>query len=340
MDGTRTHDHSDHNRALYQLSYHRHRAATYAKAPPARQASRAPVFGGTALTAGQGWRGRVAGVECGGRRRADLDPMTSPFLPAGAFFRQPLSDSHSVTALECLDNIGRRIRTMRRIGIIGGMSWESTLLYYRLINERVRAVRGGLASAPLLIHSVDFAPVAAMQAAGDWAGLSAMMQSAGRDLAAAGAEAIAIATNTMHKLADEVAAASGLPVLHVADVTAAAIRAAGLTRVTLLGTRFTMEQDFYRQRLTAGGLTVLTPDEPGRAEIHRVIYDELCQGIILDSSRARFRAVIDDLRQQGSEGVILGCTEISMLIGPNDSELPLFDTTALHAAAIADACMG
>lgn len=161
-----------------------------------------------------------------------------------------------------------RIPPMRRVGIIGGMSWESTQLYYRLINERVRAVRGGLSSAPLLLHSVDFAPVAAMQAAGDWDGLTAMMVSAGRDLKAAGAQSIAIATNTMHKMADDVATATGLPVLHIADIAAAAIRAQGLNRVALLATRFTMEQDFYRGRLLAGGLDVLIPDETGRAMVH------------------------------------------------------------------------
>lgn len=229
---------------------------------------------------------------------------------------------------------------MRRIGIIGGMSWESTQLYYRLINERVRAVQGGLSSAPLLIHSVDFAPVAAMQAAGDWGGLTAMMVGAGRDLKAAGAGALAIATNTMHKMADEVVAATGLPLIHIADVTAAAIRVAGLSRVALLATRFTMEQDFYRARLSAGGLDVLTPEEADRAEIHRVIFEELCRGAVKDSSRDSYKRIIAALRAAGAQGVILGCTEITMLIGPQDTDLPLFDTTAIHAAAIADWAMG
>lgn len=228
---------------------------------------------------------------------------------------------------------------MRRVGIIGGMSWESTQLYYRLINERVRAVRGGLSSAPLIIHSVDFAPVAAMQAAGDWDGLTAMMVAAGRDLKAGGAEAIAIATNTMHKMADDVVAASGLPVLHIADIAAASIQAQGLDRVALLATRFTMEQDFYRGRLMAAGLEVLTPDDEGRAEVHRVIYEELCRGVVLDASRAAYRTTINDLRDRGAQGVILGCTEITMLIGAGDTALPLFDTTALHATAIADWAM-
>lgn len=229
---------------------------------------------------------------------------------------------------------------MRRIGIIGGMSWESTQLYYRLINERVRAVQGGLSSAPLLIHSVDFALVAALQAAGDWDGLTAMMVGAGRDLKAAGAEALAIATNTMHKMADEVVAATGLPLIHIADVTAACIRAAALSRVALLATRFTMEQDFYRARLSAGGLDILTPDEADRAEVHRVIYEELCRGEVKDSSRDSYKCIIAGLRAAGAQGVILGCTEITMLIGPPDTDLPLFDTTAIHAAAIADWAMG
>jgi aspartate racemase len=228
---------------------------------------------------------------------------------------------------------------MRRIGIIGGMSWESTQLYYRLINERVRAVQGGLSSAPLLIHSVDFAPVAAMQAAGDWNGLTAMMVGAARDLKAAGAEALAIATNTMHKMANEVTVATGLPLIHIADVTAAAIRAAGLSRVALLATRFTMEQDFYRARLSAGGLDILTPEEADRAEVHRVIYEELCRGEVKDSARDSYKRVMTGLRAAGAQGVILGCTEITMLIGPQDTDLPLFDTTAIHAAAIADWAM-
>lgn len=229
---------------------------------------------------------------------------------------------------------------MRRVGIIGGMSWESTQLYYRLIQERVRAVRGGLSSAPLLIHSLDFAPVAAMQADGDWGGLTAMMVAAGRDLKAAGAEALAIATNTMHKMADEVAQASRLPVIHIADVTAAAVRAAGLSKVALLGTRFTMEQDFYRDRLSAGGLTVLTPGPADRTEVHRVIYEELCRGVVLDTARADYACIIGRLKAAGAQGVILGCTEITLLIGPQDTDLPLFDTTAIHATAIADWVMG
>lgn len=228
---------------------------------------------------------------------------------------------------------------MDRIGIIGGMSWESTQLYYRLINERVRAIRGGLSSAPLLIHSLDFAPVAALQAAGDWSGLTEMMVGAGLDLKAAGAKGLAIATNTMHKMADVVADRTGLPLIHIAEVTAASVRAAGLSRVALLGTRFTMEQDFYRDRLAAGGLDVLIPDEAARSEIHRIIYDELCRGEVLQPSRAAYVRIIKVLQERGAQGVILGCTEITMLVRSADTDLPLFDTTAIHAAAIADRAM-
>lgn len=228
---------------------------------------------------------------------------------------------------------------MRRIGIIGGMSWESTQLYYRLINERVRAVKGGLSSAPLLVHSLDFAPVAAMQAAGDWDGLTAMMVNAGLDLKAAGARSLAIATNTMHKMAEQVVEGTGLPLIHIADAVAACVRGAGLTRVALLATRFTMEQAFYRDRLMAAGLSVLIPEDDDRAEIHRVIYEELCRGIVREESRATYARIMAVLRDRGAQGVILGCTEITMLVRPSDTDLPLFDTTAIHATAIADRAM-
>lgn len=228
---------------------------------------------------------------------------------------------------------------MRRIGIIGGMSWESTQLYYRLINERVRAVKGGLSSAPLLVHSLDFAPVAAMQAAGDWDGLTALMVNAGLDLKAAGARSLAIATNTMHKMAEQVVEGTGLPLIHIADAVAACVRGAGLTRVALLATRFTMEQAFYRDRLMAAGLSVLIPDDDDRAEIHRVIYEELCRGIVREESRATYARIMAGLRDRGAQGVILGCTEITMLVRPSDTDLPLFDTTAIHATAIADRAM-
>jgi aspartate racemase len=228
---------------------------------------------------------------------------------------------------------------MQRIGLLGGMSWESTQIYYRLINERVRAARGGLSSAPLLVLSVDFAPMAAMQAADDWPGLAKLMAGYGLDLKNAGACAIAIASNTMHKVADAVADATGLPILHVADALTAALHAAGVKKALLLGTRFAMEEDFYRNRLVAAGIDILIPSAPQREIVHRVIFEELCRGHILDPSRCAYQAIIEDARSNGAEAVILGCTEIGLLIGQDDSALPLFDTATLHADAIAAACL-
>lgn len=226
--------------------------------------------------------------------------------------------------------------TMKTLGLIGGMSWESTLPYYRLINEQVRARLGGLHSAKLVLYSVDFAEIEQLQQSGDWVTAGARLADAARALAAAGAEALVLCTNTMHKVAPAIAAAVNLPLLHIADPTAAAIRAAGLRRVGLLGTRFTMEQDFYVERLRAHGLEVLLPNAEQREIVHNVIYDELCLGRSEPMSRAAYRAIIADLACRGAEAVILGCTEISLLIGPDDSPLPLFDTTRLHAQAAVD----
>lgn len=226
--------------------------------------------------------------------------------------------------------------TMKTLGLIGGMSWESTLPYYRLINEQVRVRLGGLHSAKLVLYSVDFAEIEQLQQAGDWVTAGARLADAARALAAAGAEALVLCTNTMHKVAPAIVTAVNLPLLHIADPTAAAIRAAGLTRVGLLGTRFTMEQDFYVERLRAHGLDVLLPDPEQREIVHRVIYDELCLGRIEAASRAAYLAIVADLAGRGAEAVILGCTEISLLIGPDDSPLPLFDTTRLHAQAAVD----
>jgi len=219
------------------------------------------------------------------------------------------------------------------LGVIGGMSWESTATYYRLLNEGVKARLGGLHSARLLVHSVDFAAIEALQAAGDWDAAGALLGEAGAGLARAGAEAVLIATNTMHKVAAAVEAASGLPLIHIADATAAAIREAGLTRIALLGTRYTMEQDFYRGRLAAHGLDVRVPDADARAEINRVIYEELCLGRCEAASRAFYRSAIAGLLADGAEGIILGCTEIGLLVGPGDVPCPCFDTTAIHAQA-------
>jgi len=223
---------------------------------------------------------------------------------------------------------------MRTVGLIGGMSWESSAHYYRLINQGVRARRGGMHSAPLLLLSVDFAEIAALQHDGDWQALAERMAAAARTLAAAGAEAIVLCTNTMHKVADAIEAAQPRPVLHIADATGAAVVAAGHRRIGLLGTAFTMEERFYRERLSARfGLDVRVPDEAGRADVHRIIYDELVCGVVRPDSRMRYAEVIARLVDDGAEAIVLGCTEIMLLVAPGDAAVPLFDTTALHAAA-------
>lgn len=225
---------------------------------------------------------------------------------------------------------------MRTVGLIGGMSWESTLPYYRRINERVRDRLGGLHSAKLLLYSVDFAEVEAMQRTGDWYAADALMVDAARRLRAAGADALAICTNTMHRSVSAIEAAVDLPLLHIAHAAAAAVHDAGLQRIGLLGTRFTMEQPFLRERLREAGLDVLVPDEDERADVHRIIYDELCRGRIEPSSRERYRAIMADLAGRGAQGIVLGCTEIGLLVGEADACVLLFDTTAIHARAIAD----
>ncbi|MGP9556341.1 aspartate/glutamate racemase family protein [Psychrobacter sp. AOP7-A1-24] len=230
----------------------------------------------------------------------------------------------------------QRDSQQKTLGIIGGMSWESTESYYRLINEGIKDKLGGLHSADLLIHSVDFALIGEMQAEGAWTELGAMMASSGERLQAAGAQGLLMATNTMHKVISDVEAATNLPIIHIADATAKEIEKQGLTKVVLLGTQFTMTQDFYKQRLIDADLQVLLPEDEARAEVHRIIYDELCKGQILDSSRQYYRQVITDLANEGAEGVILGCTEIGLLIKQTDSPIPVFDTTAIHAAAAVD----
>ncbi|QQP94790.1 aspartate/glutamate racemase family protein [Lysobacter enzymogenes] len=230
---------------------------------------------------------------------------------------------------------------LRTLGLLGGMSWESTLPYYRLINQTVRERLGGLHSARLLLYSVDFAEIERMQHAGDWDAAGAALGRAACALRDGGAQLLVICTNTMHKVADAVEQAAQLPLLHIADPTGAAIRAAGLHRIGLLGTRFTMEQDFYRQRLQQRhGLEVLVPDEAGREAVHRIIYDELCVGAIREESRQVYREIIAGLVARGAQGVILGCTEIGLLIGDGDVDIPLFDTAALHARAAALASIG
>ena len=224
----------------------------------------------------------------------------------------------------------------RTIGIIGGMSWESTESYYRLINEGIKARLGNLHSANFLIHSVDFAPIEALQAQGAWDEMGKVLANSGKRLQAAGAQGLLIATNTMHKVVDDVQAATNLPIIHIADVTAAAIKQQGLTKVALLGTQFTMTEDFYKQRLIDAGLQVLIPETGARAEVHRIIYEELCQGQLLDSSRQYYQQVTENLADKGAKGVILGCTEIGLLIQQADSPISVFDTTAIHAAAAVD----
>ena len=217
------------------------------------------------------------------------------------------------------------------LGIIGGMSWESTQTYYQLINQGVKQRLGGLHSADILIHSLDFAPIEALQMQGDWETMAQILADSGKRLKLAGATGLLIATNTMHKVADRVIEATDLPLIHIADTTAQAIKAQGLSNIALLGTNFTMTQDFYKQRLLDAGLTVIIPNETQRDDIHCIIYDELCQGQILENSRQRYQQVITSLAQQGAEGVILGCTEIGLLISQEDSPIPVFDTTVIHA---------
>jgi len=226
---------------------------------------------------------------------------------------------------------------MRTIGLVGGMSWESSAEYYRLINQGVRERLGPTASASCLLWSFNFAEIEALQHKGDWAGLTARMTDAAQRLEAAGADFLLICTNTMHRTAPAIEAATGIPLLHIADPTAERIKAAGLRTVGLLGTAFTMEQDFYKGRLAdRHGLNVVIPHAADRAQVHRVIYDELVAGQMLDSSRDAYRAIIERLIEQGAEAIILGCTEIMLLIGPDDSPVPIFDTTALHAQAAID----
>lgn len=224
--------------------------------------------------------------------------------------------------------------TQRVIGLIGGMSWESSAEYYRIINQATRNRLGGLHSARCLMWSFDFGEIEALQHAGDWDGATRLMVDAARRLERGGADFFLICTNTMHRMADEVAASVRIPLLHIADPTATRIAQAGIGRVGLLGTAFTMEQDFYKGRLaTRHGLDVLVPEAEDRALVHRVIYDELVQGRVEPASRAAYREVIARLVDRGAEAVILGCTEIMLLIGQQDSPVPLFDTTSIHAEA-------
>ena len=229
---------------------------------------------------------------------------------------------------------------MKVIGLIGGMSWESSALYYQSINRLVAARRGGLHSARCLLYSVDFAEIEDCQREGDWDRAGVLLADAACALQAAGADLIGLCTNTMHKVADAIQAAVDVPLLHIADATGSILVAGGLRRVGLLGTRFTMEQSFYRDRLAERfDLEIVIPDAPARDEVHRVIYDELCRGEVREDSRDRCRAIVQDLADAGAEGVILGCTEVGMLLRQCDATVPLFDTTQLHAQALVDAAL-
>lgn len=227
---------------------------------------------------------------------------------------------------------------MKTIGLIGGLSWESSIEYYRIINEGVKAKLGGLHSAQCLMFSFDFAEIEALQAAGDWEAASHRMITAGRQLERGGADCIVICSNTMHRMADDVQNCVDIPLLHIADATAAAIKAQGLSHIGLLGTRYTMEQDFYKGRMVKQhDLDMLIPNETGRNTVHKIIYDELVRGIVNDESRQAYQSVIQDLVTEGAEGIILGCTEIELLISqPEHSPVPTFPTTKLHALAAVD----
>jgi amino-acid racemase len=223
---------------------------------------------------------------------------------------------------------------MKTIGLIGGMSWESSAEYYRLINEDANERLGGVHSAPCILYSFDFAEIEELQRSGAWEEAGSRLVKAALALERAGAGLLILCTNTMHRLAAEVEAAVGIPLVHIADPTANAVRASGVVTVGLLGTRFTMEGDFYRGRLEdQHGLEVLVPDEPDRSAIHEIIYRELVVGAVRDASRQRYSAAIASLVERGAQGIILGCTEIGLLIGAQDAEVPVFDTTQLHAQA-------
>jgi aspartate racemase len=226
---------------------------------------------------------------------------------------------------------------VKTIGLIGGMSWESTVPYYRQINEVVKQRLGGLHSAKLILYSVDFHDIERLQHAGDWPAAGKLLAQAARSLELAGADFLVLCTNTMHKVAADIEASVRIPLLHIADPTAAEIKAAGFSKVGLLGTRFTMEQAFYKDRLSdRHGLQVITPGAEDRDVIHRIIYEELCLGTILDASRLEYRRVIAGLVRQGAEAIVLGCTEIALLVTQQDSSVPLFDTTGIHARKAAE----
>lgn len=223
---------------------------------------------------------------------------------------------------------------MKTIGLIGGMSWESSLEYYRILNETTKAKLGGLHSARCILYSIDFAEVETLQRQDRWEEAAQLMIAAGQSLERAGADFVILCTNTMHKLAKDIQSNTHIPLLHIADATAQKIKAAGLRKIGLLGTRFTMEHDFYKGRLINNfGLDVVIPDQEDRETIHRIIYDELCLGVVKQESRGQYIQIMEKLVRAGAEGIILGCTEIELLVHEGDSQVPLFPTTTLHAIA-------
>ncbi|EJF38946.1 aspartate racemase [Clostridium sp. MSTE9] len=224
---------------------------------------------------------------------------------------------------------------LKTIGLIGGMSWESTVTYYQVINEIVNQELGGLHSAKILLYSVDFAEIEKCQADGDWDKSADILSAAARNLEKAGADFIVICTNTMHKVAPQVQSKIGIPILHIAEATADELKRCNITTVALLGTKYTMTQDFYKEKLTRAGITVLIPDEQEIETVNNIIYKELCLGIISEISKEKYRDIIRALARRGAEGVILGCTEIGMLIRQQDTDLPVFDTTRIHASKAA-----
>lgn len=224
---------------------------------------------------------------------------------------------------------------MKTIGLIGGMSWESTVTYYQVVNETVKRELGGLHSAKVLLFSVDFAEIEEYQAKGEWEASARVLSQAAVNLEKAGADFIVICTNTMHKVAPEIQREISIPVIHIAEATAEELKKNGITKVGLLGTKYTMTQEFYKSKLTEAGIAVVIPEEEGITAVNDVIYKELCLGIISEQSKQKFLSVIEDLQRKGARGVILGCTEIGLLIGQEDTALPVFDTTLIHATKAA-----
>ncbi len=224
---------------------------------------------------------------------------------------------------------------MKTIGMIGGMSWESTVTYYKIVNEIVKQELGGFHSAKVLLYSVDFSEIEDCQAKGDWEKSADILSEAAKNLEKAGADFIVICTNTMHKVVPNIQSQIGIPIVHIAEATADELKCHNIKKVALLGTKYTMTQDFYKEKLEQAGITVLIPDEQGIEMVNDVIYNELCLGSISETSKEKYRCIIDSLARQGAQGVILGCTEIGLLIGQKDTNLPVFDTTKIHASKAA-----